>query len=66
MFVFNNVANYLTIAALVFLGAKVGEQSEMIFHWLIFFHSVRWVSFLYLIIYEPVTIISGRIPVLKR
>ena len=36
MFVFNNVANYLTIAALVFLSAKVGEQSEMIFHWLIF------------------------------
>ena len=30
------VANYLTIAALVFLSAKVGEQSEMIFHWLIF------------------------------
>ena len=30
------VANYLTIAALVFLGAKVGEHSEMIFHWLIF------------------------------
>ena len=36
MFVFNNVANYLTIAALVFLGAKVGEHSEMIFQWLIF------------------------------
>ena len=33
---FNDVANNLTIAALVFLGAKVGEQSEMIFHWLIF------------------------------
>ena len=27
---------YLTIAALVFLGAKVGEHREMIFHWLIF------------------------------
>lgn len=36
MFVFNNVANYLTIAALVFLGAKVGVCSEIIFHWLIF------------------------------
>ena len=33
---FNDVANNLTIAALVFLGAKVGEHSEMIFHWLIF------------------------------
>lgn len=36
MFVFNNVANYLTIAALAFLSAKVGEHSEMIFHWLNF------------------------------
>lgn len=36
MNVFNNVANYLTIAALVFLGAKVGVYSEIIFHWLIF------------------------------
>ena len=33
---YNWVANNLTIAALVFLGAKVGEHSEMIFHWLIF------------------------------
>ena len=36
MNVFNGVANYLTIAALVFLGAKVGVYSEIIFHWLIF------------------------------
>ena len=33
---YNCVANNLTIAALVFLGAKVGEHREMIFHWLIF------------------------------
>ena len=33
---YNCVANNLTIAALVFLGAKVGVYSEIIFHWLIF------------------------------
>ena len=52
MFVFNNVANYLTIAALVFQGAKVGVYSEIIFHWLIFPIFCYLGILLYLIIYR--------------
>lgn len=58
MNVFNNVANYLTIAALVFLGAKVGVYSEMIFHWLIFLNFSKIWGYYTLIIYREYMLFS--------